>query len=87
MTVIIVLFGMLITNANTYSLLQLPVMHAYIWICEKIFILMLCLKYLILFEVWFSLLSVLQNGAALCREGINLKKKEKDYQSIKNLKN
>lgn len=45
MTVIIVLFGMLITNANTYSLLQLPVMHAYIWICEKIFILMLCLKY------------------------------------------
>lgn len=31
---------------------------------------------LILFEVWFSLLSVLQNGAALCREGINLKKKK-----------
>lgn len=31
---------------------------------------------LILFEIWFSLLSVLQNGAALCREGINLQKKK-----------
>lgn len=49
---------------------------------------------LTLFEVWFSLLSVLQNGAALCREGINLRSKitkqkphQIDYQSIIKLNN
>lgn len=70
-------------------------MHAYIWICEKIFILINALfEILTLFEVWFSLLSVLQNGAALCREGINLRSKitkqkphQIDYQSIIKLNN
>lgn len=49
---------------------------------------------LTLFDLWFLLLSVLQNGAALCREGINLLSKiakqkphQIDYQSIIKLNN
>lgn len=49
---------------------------------------------LTLFDLWFLLLSVLQNGAALCREGINLRSKitkqkphQIDYQSIIKLNN